>query len=268
MNFTKTDNTPIVNKLRSELYRRFTAPIDGMWESLYIASSQHYLIENDNKDIGYCCIDDNDSLLQIFLADDYNYLMDTAVRSLIESKLISSASLSSIEPISFNACLSHLKSIAANTFCFQYSNRPLANGSSLNLELVSKEDMPAIKSFFKNQIDFDDNFGYAENLIKRNELYMINDSEIIIATGECRMSDSQLDIADLGVIVNKDYQGRGIATQVLRRLVKKAQETNRKPVCSTTVDNIASKKAIERAGFFCSHIIFDIQFSTTKIQEP
>ncbi|TSE05277.1 GNAT family N-acetyltransferase [Aquimarina algiphila] len=266
MKFIKTDDIVVIDKFREELYQKFSAPIDAMWEKLYIASSQTYLIEHVDQNIGYCCIDDKGSLLQIFLSDKYNYLMYNVIQSLIESKLISSASLSSIEPVSFNACLSHSKSIQTNTLCFQYVNRKSKNESSLDVKLVSERDTQGIKTFLMDQIGFEDDFGYTENLIQRKEFYMVKESETIIATGECRLSDSQLDIADLGIIVNKDYQKRGLGTEVLQQLVKKAQVMKRKPICSTTQDNIASRKAIEKAGFYCSHIIFDINFKENKIQ--
>ena len=267
MQFVQTDDTSTISALRAALYQRFSAPIDAMWEMLYIAPSQAYLIDSGTQKIGYCSIDVNDNLLQIFLNDGYNHLMDCAVKSLIDSKLISGAKLSSIEPVSFNACLTYSRSVQTNTFCFQYSNRPLQNGSLLNLELVLQEDLQTVKSFLKDQIGFDDTFGYTENLVQRRELYVVKGSGDIIATSECRLSDSQPEIADLGVIVNRAHQGKGIATQVLKQQAKRAQEVQRRPICSTTYDNVASKKAIEKAGFYCSHIIFDINFADNKTQK-
>ena len=136
MNFLKPDDALAINGFRSELYKNITAPINAMWEQLYIASSQDYLIEKEAETIGYCCIDDNNSLKQIYLNEDFNYLMSEVVQSLLDSELVSFASLSSNEPISFNACLFHSKSIQTNTFCFEYSNRQIENGAILNIELV------------------------------------------------------------------------------------------------------------------------------------
>jgi predicted acetyltransferase len=189
--------------------------------------------------------------------------MSQAIALLIESKLITHASLSSIEPISFNACLIQAKSVEVNTYCFQYSNRQTEKEHSNRLILATEADNGAIKTFFKEQIEFEDNFGYTENLLKRRELYMLKDSEIIIATGECRLSDSQKSFADLGLIVHKEYQKKGLGREILSLLTIEAQKANRSPICSTTVDNIASKKAIEGAGFYCSHAIFDLSFDVT-----
>lgn len=264
MKFTKTNITDTINDLRSKLYQELTAPIDAMWELLYISSSQHYLIEYADQNIGYCCIDEKGSLIQIFLLENYKFQMEKIIKALIELKLISSASLSSNEPVAFNACLAHSKSIKTNTFCFQHSNKNIENDSSLNVELVTQEDIPAIKAFLKEQVNMDDTYGYTENLVERNEIFMVKESDVIIATSECRLSDSQPKIADLGIIVNKDYQGMGIATQVFQIQVKKVLDANRKPICSTTQDNIASRKVIEKSGFYCSNIIFDISFIVHK----
>ncbi len=261
MKYIKTDIIKIINNLRSKLYQKLTAPMDAMWEQLYIASSQHYLIENNNHTLGYCCINEEACLIQIFIEKEYYSEMNIIVEGLIKSEMINSASLSSNEPLAFNSCLFHSKSIKPNTFCFEHNNRAIEVNSALNIELVSTEDIPSINSFLKEQVGMDDTFGYTASLVSRKEIYMLRESAVIIATSECRISDSQAEIADLGIIVNRDYQGRGIATKVMQMQVNRVLQAGRKPICSTTVDNKASRKAIEKSGFYCSNIIFDISFS-------
>lgn len=261
MNFIKTDNNNTISVFRKELYKTFVAPLDSMWQDLYIASSQVYIIENEAKNIGYCCIDNNESLLQLFVNEDKRYLIKDVVRSLIDSKLITSASLSAIEPVSFNACLCLSKSITTNTFCYQYSNKALDDENPLNIELVATKHSNAVRSYYKDHVGFDDTFGYVDNLVSRKELYMSIEDDTIVATGECRLSDTQFDHADVGVAVNKAYRKKGLATKMLQHMAHKAMEQNREPICSTTIDNIGSQKAIERAGFYCSNIIFDMKFN-------
>ena len=260
MSFIKSNITNTINGLRSQLYQKLTAPIDAMWEQLYVSSSQHYLIENNDNTLGYCCISEEACLIQIFLVEEYCSKMENVIEELIKSELIISSSLSSNEPIGFNACLLHSKSIMTNTFCFEHVNTSIEVNSTLNVELVSTEDIPATKAFLKEQVGMDDTFGYTENLVSRKEIFMVKESDVIIATSECRMSDSQPEIADLGIIVNRDYQGRGIATQVMQMQVNRVLKTDRKPICSTTLDNIASRKVIEKSGFYCSNIIFNMNF--------
>lgn len=261
MEFIQTENTEIVEKLRAKLYQNLNAPIDAMWEQLYINFSQHYLIKNKEEVYGYCCINSEKCLVQIFLIEEFQSEMENTIAALIDLKLITSASLSSNEPISFNVCLSMSTSIKTNTFCFQNKNKPFNLESNLGITLVTKEDIPDVQLFLKEQVGMDDTFGYTENLVSRKEIFMVKTADIILATSECRVSDSQPQFADLGIIVNKAYQGQGLATQIMQAQVNRVLSINRKPICSTTVDNIAAKKAIENSGFFCSNIIFDIHFS-------
>ncbi|TRX72689.1 GNAT family N-acetyltransferase [Carboxylicivirga sp. M1479] len=259
MNFIKTDITETINDLRSQLYLSLKAPIDAMWEQLYIGSSQHYLIK-DKETLGYCCINEEGCLTQIFLTKNHLSLMDEVIKELISSGLIKTASLSSNEPVAFNACLVHSKSVKANTFCFQHLNKEVELNTNLNVELVTTDDIPLVKLFLKEQVGMDDTFGYTENLVARKEIFMLKEAEIIVATSECRMSDSQPKIADLGIIVNRNFQGRGLATQIMKMQVNRVLKAGRKPICSTTLDNVASRKAIEKSGFYCSNIIFDMNF--------
>lgn len=260
MKFVKTTVTPQITSFRSKLYKTLIAPIDAMWEQLYIASSQHFLIEYEGGNIGYCCINEDGCLTQIFLEEEFYSKMDHVIEELIRVELIYSACLSSNEPIGFNACIQHSTSTNANTYCFKHFNRAIEINPTLNIELVANEDIPAIKVFLKEQVGMDDTFGYTENLVSRKEIYMVKESDAIIATSECRMSDSQPGIADLGIIVNKDHHGKGIGTRVMQMQVNRVLQANRKPICSTTIDNLASKKMIEKSGFYCSNIIFDIKF--------
>lgn len=211
--------------------------------------------------MGYCCIDDNDRLLQIFLTGEHNAKMKQVITTLLNKNLMNSARLSSAEPISFNTCLSLSKNIQSHTLCFQHTNTSLAIESPPRIKAVGTNDITAVKAFLKEQVGMDDTFGYTENLVARNEIYQVTESGKIVATSECRMSDSQPGIADLGIIVARDFQGNGLATQIMKSQINRVLQAGGKPICSTTSDNIASRKVIEKSGFYCSNIIFDMTFS-------
>ena len=260
MIFSEPDKPEAIDALRSELYQTLTAPIDTMWENLYVASAQAYLIQEDVETLGYACIDDGHSLVQLYLRDPYRHQMEEVVQTLTETKLITSAKLSAMEPASFHTCLMLAQSAQANTFCFHFSERRPEETPALDLILANEENIAALKAFMKEQLGFEDTFGYTEDLVQRAAIYMLKAEGEIIATSECRLSATQPDYADLGVIVHKDQRGKGLATKILQQQALMLTAKGRKPICSTTVDNIASKKAIERAGFYCAHIIFDLTF--------
>jgi len=262
INFNKSEITEEIINYRKQLYSSFTAPLDGMWEALYVANANSYFIKKQEEEIGYCCIDQGKSLNQLFLKESHRYLMNTIVTELINTKMIISAHLSSIEPTSFNTCLLFSKSIQAHTINYTFSSEQekRVNTDVLNLNKACTQDSDRIRTFFKSEIGFEDSFGYTENLIQRGEIYIVEEENIIIATGECRLSDSQQKYADVGMVVKNTNRKKGLGTKVLSELINISNRNNRSPICSTTVDNIASQKAIERAGFFNSHTIFKMDF--------
>ena len=260
MKFIQTEVNEPIQTFRKYLYESLTSPIDAMWELLYITNSQHYLIEHNNEQVGYCCIDDSNSLLQLFLSENHKSKTENTIQYLVQQKLISSARLSSNEPIGFNISLLHSKSICPHTFCFEYFNDEVEIEKELIIDLVSSEEIWEVKEFMSAQIGFNDTFGYTENLVNRKELFLLRVDNKIIATSEVRNSDTQKDISDIGIIVHKDFRGKGLATKVLKMQANRVLAGGRKPICSTTSDNHAAQKAIQNAGFYTSNIIFDIKF--------
>lgn len=260
MKFVEVDDLDLVNPLRTQLYSRLKNPVDGMWENLYIAQSTHYLVKMDDDTAGYFCVDSDKSLLQIFLVDKYINIFEDVISKLISYKIVKSASLSAIDPNSFNICLLYSQSIEPNTYLFEYLDPEFSIDYSLDIEIATEKDIPEIINFMKEQIYFDDTFGYTKNLVEREEFYMIHKGDTLIAISEIRLSDTQTEYADLGVVLSKDYRGKGKATKILYQQAQRAIKLGRKPICSTTFNNTGSKKAIEKAGFYISNIIFDLKF--------
>lgn len=262
MKFIKTTPDDTIRDFRKQLYAEFNAPLDAMWELLHIALSSTYLIKQAETVIGYCCVDPEKSLNQIYLSPPHKYQMQVVLEALINSELMRSARLSSIEPIAFNICLALAKGIEINTFNYRHSDEQEQGVADmpLNLRPITPEDVDTVKRYLKAEIGFDDQFGYVENLLERQEMYLIEEADELIATGECRLSDSQPQYADVGMIVKQNQRKKGLGAKVLSELAALAKAKGRIPICSTTVDNVGSQKAIAKAGFYHTSTIFDMQF--------
>ena len=74
------------------------------------------------------------------------------------------------------------------------------------------------------------------------------------------MSESQPPFVDLGVITMRPHRGRGVAPHVLGRLKQSCYERELVPICSTTVENASSRRAIAKAGFVSRHRILEVGF--------
>tara|TARA_R110000868_G_scaffold368227_2_gene631231 strand:+ start:1999 stop:2796 length:798 start_codon:yes stop_codon:yes gene_type:complete len=261
--FLLTESSELILSFRKRLYKEFVAPLDGMWQDLHIASSTTYLIYVDNQEVGFASVDHEGALLQIFLIDEVKYKMPDCINALIDDEVITSAKLSSIEPVSFNACLDRSLSVKKNTINYHYS---IHQKKLINPKLNTKHrkamirDLDSVKLFLNVEIGFDDQYGYSENIINRKEAFLFEENGEIVAIGECRLSDTQNSFADLGMMVKNNQRGKGLGTYVFSKMIDEANCKERIPICSTTADNIASQIAIKKAGFYATHIIFDMSF--------
>ena len=111
-----------------------------------------------------------------------------------------------------------------------------------------------------NRAGMEQGSDYLAGLIERQELFLLEKGGRILATGECRVSESQPPFADLGMIVYPEYRGQGLGTEVLLRLRREAATRALKPICSTEAGNIAARTAILRAGFRACHRLLEIGF--------
>ena len=100
--------------------------------------------------------------------------------------------------------------------------------------------------------------GYTENLIAKRSLFVLCRHDEWLGLGECRPSESQEGVADLGMMVAPAHRGKGWATEILTRLRIHASAQGLRTICSTTTENTAAQKAIARAGFISRHRIMNV----------
>lgn len=77
------------------------------------------------------------------------------------------------------------------------------------MQLATEDDIEMVKTYYREDIGFDDTFGYVANLVNRQELYLYKEADVLVATGECRLSDTQPQVADVGISVRADRRKQG-----------------------------------------------------------
>ena len=82
----------------------------------------------------------------------------------------------------------------------------------------------------------------------------------MVTTGELRPSLNQLGIADLGVIVHRDYRGKGTATRVVVALIHEGLIQKSTLIASTEQQNLAAQKALARAGLVTHHRMAEVSW--------
>ncbi|MCK5146546.1 GNAT family N-acetyltransferase [bacterium] len=251
--------------LKIAYLKLITAPLDGMWESGFIPLSTHWVILHDNDKVGYYCINSEKALLQFYLPDELWHEAPVFLQKLISMGQIESAFTGTNEPGTMSICMDLQKSTKCHTLLFE-DRLPvlpqLKDWDRSNLRLSEYNEIPRLINFIEENTGTSGAWlqAYLGNLITRGESYILERDNVIWGTGECRNSDSQPPFIDLGMIVAKEYRSCGVATLILSLMKQICYRRQQIPICSTTINNIAAQKAIERAGFISKNRILHIRF--------
>lgn len=249
--------------LKREYLSTLSAPLDGMWET-FADMATKWLFTQDEKPAGYAAVNGNRQMLQFFLQERFE-AKDLFSR-LIQEQDVTGAIVPTCDPLTLALALDHQKSIAVNAIMYHLPHKdalaPAGFPPGCTFQLVTGGGLDQAVEFAHETLGASEDWlqGYFGNLVSRKELFGLQQNGELIATGECRVSDSQKGIADVGMVVGKKHRRGGIATNILRMLAGHAQAEGLSSICSTEAGNIGAQKAISRAGFISTHRILEITF--------
>lgn len=264
MTYVELKQSETIKQLRNDYLRTLVAPIDGMWEEAIIAQATFWEIQDQGQYAGYFCLDTSNTLLRFHLADSYLARSQAIFQWIISSMGLKRAIASTIEPMYFSLCLDFQKNIAPHSFLFRDNTSvPLAQERNKDIfRKAERKELATIVAFYRANTEGAGEWieEFLSKRIQREELFVLFDQHTLVATGECIPSQPQPPCTDLGMVVAQSYRGRGLATAMLIRLKQRCYEAGWKPICSCEASNLASKKAIEKAGFISEHRIVGIEF--------
>ena len=70
-----------------------------------------------------------------------------------------------------------------------------------------------------------------------------------------------IDGVDIGMVVAPAFRGRGYGAEIVRDLKARCHDLKQRPICGCDIDNIASQRTLERAGFVSRHNLLEFTLS-------
>jgi len=259
---TKTEPAALAD-LKQQYLQQCSSALDGMWTH-FTAAADHFAIVFDGKTVGYCIVNDEHKLLQFF-APTLNDARP-AFKQVLDELDITGAFTATSEASYLALCMDQQKSVAVNALMYHLETdthfEAAAFPSGSDFKCLKSTDLAQSVAFGVQTLGMDAGWlqGYFGGLIAGEKLYGLWQDGTLIATGECRPSDSQSPYADVGMIVSKNHRKLGIATNVLRQLLHICVGKSLKAICSTEADNVGAQKAIANAGFTSHHRILEVTF--------
>ncbi|WDE02719.1 GNAT family N-acetyltransferase [Thalassomonas actiniarum] len=251
LNIQKISNLKEINGLKQQYFAQSTAPLDGMWHFGFAPMSAHFGFYENEKLVGYCCINSEGYLLQFYLAPTANIEIKELFTLIIQGNSsaigeIKGAFVSTAEPQYLSLCLDTSPSFKVNALMYEQNKSIVFTPHErIEMTLAQQEQLDEFVEFAIAAIGAPKEWltSYYGNLIKRKELWGYWQNDKMVATGECRLFDEfQCGYADLGMIVAQSERGKGFATSILSFLSEHAESKGLKAICSTESGNIAAQK--------------------------
>ncbi len=252
--------------LKAQYLQSLVAPMDGMWEVGFTNPSPHWEIRMDGEQAGYYAANDEGTLLQFYVRPAFEKHGRPLFDHVIAQDTLTQAVVSTIDPSYLSFCLDVQKKVTVHTYLYEIHtevrpDHPQAEG--LDFRLIEAPELDRTIAFQQACLGSEKDLsgwlrGYSGNLIERKELFVLCRDDEWLGIGECRRSDSQEGITDLGMMVTPAHRGKGWATYILTRLSAHSTAHGQHAICSTTVENVGAQKAIIRSGFISRHRIMTV----------
>jgi GNAT superfamily N-acetyltransferase len=252
--------------LRRAYLKTITAPLDGMWEDAFFPVAAHYAVLSDGRTVGYCSVNQENALLGFqSVRDD---AASAAFVYCLRKFQIKTAYVSTAEPIYHSLCMDHQTSVRVNAIMYEdggHGAEPPVFPGDTHYRLVEQSDFGIAIDFGLRSIGDVREWlnGYYTERIAKQELFGLWNGNELQAAGELRLSAIQEGVADVGMVVSPAVRRKGIATEILKRLLADGRDHGLRLICSTEKSNIGAQKAIVQAGFKSSHRILEVAFSNS-----
>jgi RimJ/RimL family protein N-acetyltransferase len=86
--------------------------------------------------------------------------------------------------------------------------------------------------------------------IKNGEIYLLRSQDMLIGVGFVSPLGRTPDYADIAMIIDGRHRMQGFAVQLVKQLIQISLHKGLIPTALTSPQNIASRKTLEKCGFF------------------
>lgn len=248
-----------IDKLRY-LYIQSLIEPQEMYLEILISKSKIFSLFYEEGVIGYFLTDGKDTLLEFFVIEKYSNFSDLILNEILKKYSIKDALCKSFDHQLLSPALTFQKSISVVGINFR-KLKPLKRTydfKELDVTIAEKEHLGIIKTI--NEEVFESTSEIVDYLEKQ-QILLFNQGIKLIGFGIFAPVIINGNDYDIGMCVNREFREKGYGTTIIRYLINYCIERNWRPIAGCDIQNIASRKCLEKAGFFSDYRLLQIIFS-------
>jgi len=221
-----------------------------------IREAEAFKIYNDNHEVGYFIVNKEGILLEFYLITEILYKKEEIFKQLIENHSVKKIYCKSFDNVLLTC---------SHTFCTSNKVigtlfRDYSKGISVEYEnqfkvrLARHSDIQFLLAYDSGLYESPEELRYT---VANNMLYMFEKDNYLIGCGYLIKIMPDKNFHDIGVWTNPDVRKQGYGAMIISYLKRHCFSHNYTPVCGCDVNNIASRKTLERNGFISKYCLIE-----------
>lgn len=243
-------------------FQKLDCAIDDYYRKVVLAEASAYEVALDSQKIGFCMIDENQTLVLWDFHDEAMTHAQAWMEEMLKDLRFHSALVSTRQSRFLSLSLEFQESIEVESYLFDMQAALPVVGCPLEdawFSEAEEKDLEGCKAIVGEPYE-----GYLKELQNNHGVYAIYQSDRVICMGELRQNTILPRFADLGMATHNDFRGKGLATCMVSRLLEEARQRGLNANAACNFDNLASKRTLEKAGMMATHRMLRIGLNRLK----
>ena len=134
-----------------------------------------------------------------------------------------------------------------------------ASGSGKEL-LFRRSTLPDLSAIWKMNDGFFGSFDEISDLNRTENLWILEVHNEVIGCGVTTRVIEGRNAIDLGILISPKWRRRGYGSILMSKLASHVIASGLRPICSCAEHNVASRMALQKAGFVTEHRLVHCEF--------
>jgi GNAT superfamily N-acetyltransferase len=253
---------PLDELLPDRLHHWRDLPSQEYYLELQAQRGRSYRISLESECVGYLIVNNDCVLVEIHVERQSD-----AVGLEIAASVVQELGIHRIWCLSFDAGTMELctqlckEAIAIGISCRVYQRQPRLP-HKFEVRPAEPSDLPAILGI--NEPDILESPEEASDYILRGGLMLFELGTDLLGFGVMTpIMDSRPEV-DIGMLVAPGFRGKGYGAAFIQHLAEHVLTHGLVPVCGCDIDNHASRRSLEKAGFITEHRLLEFKIQETS----
>lgn len=262
MEFVRMDEIEDVHDLKMDHMNTICEPWELYTEIMAKPSAPYLIRSDDGEEMGFFLLDGEGTMFQFHLLSRFVPEVDDVFSKIMKDHEVKKAVCQTFDHLFLQVCLKNMKTSKVIGYNFRERIEPR--------EAIPQFDVTERKATLD---DVDMFRKYSDGIFEEHELkdipYWLERSETTIfeddngefaGYGMINRTLPDRDWYDVGMYVRPELRKKGYGAFIIDRLAYKVQMKGGIPCAGCDVNNIGSKRTLERAGFISRHLILEFEF--------